>query len=197
VARVYAAVDEAAGREIDRLKREEGIVPSCRRGCSGCCCGQHIQTNSLEAHALGRFIRSTFSKRQIEGLRRRTLRWHLADEQRRGRPGDDLIRDAHLPADALCCPMLVGQLCSAYPVRPVICRTHYVSSNPSACRPPGRRHPAGTAPVTLTSIIAAAHPFTRPLRAGTETTGGDPTRSILLLPHWLAIEMGWDFAAPR
>jgi Fe-S-cluster containining protein len=196
VARVYAAVDEAAGREIDRLKREEGVIPSCRRGCSGCCCGQHIQTNVLEAHALGRFIKRTFSKRQIDELRRRTYQWHIADDVRRGRPGDAIIHDEHLSGDALCCPMLVEQVCSAYPVRPIICRTHYVSSNPSACRVPNGRHSVGAAPVTLTSIIEATHPLANALRAGIETTGCDYSHSIMLLPHWLAIEMGWDFAKP-
>ena len=194
VARVYAAVDEAAGREIARLKREEGIVPSCRRGCSGCCCGQHIQTNALEAHALGRFIKRTFSKRQIAALRRRTYRWHVVDAIRRGRPGDASLNEERLSADASCCPMLVEQVCSAYPARPIICRTHYVSSNPSACRVPTERHPAGAAPVTLTSIIEATHPLASPLRAGIETTGCDYSHSVMLLPHWLAIEMGWDFA---
>jgi Fe-S-cluster containining protein len=195
VARVYAAVDEAAGREIARLKREEGIVPSCKRGCSGCCCAQHIQTNTLEAHALGRFIKRTFSQRQIAALRQRTRKWHAADTVRRGRPGDVVIHDEHA-GDAPCCPMLVEQVCSAYPVRPVICRTHYVSSNPSACQPPNGRRPAGDAPVTLTSIIEAASPFADALRAGIETTGCDYSRSIMLLPHCLAIEMGWDFAEP-
>ncbi|MFO7708438.1 MAG: hypothetical protein R6V84_09725 [Desulfobacterales bacterium] len=196
VAGVYAAVDEAAGREIARLKREEGIVPSCRRGCSGCCCGQHIQTNALEAHVLGRFIKRTFSPRQIEGLKRRTHAWHLTDEARRGRPGDAIIHEEYLPSDTLCCPMLVEQVCSAYQVRPVICRTHYVSSNPSACQPPNGRHPAGDAPVTLTSIIEATSPLADALRAGIETTGCDYSRSIMLLPHWLAIELGWDLSEP-
>jgi Fe-S-cluster containining protein len=191
---VYAAVDEAAGRELARLKREEGIVPSCRRGCSGCCCGQHIQTNSLEAHALAQFIKRTFSQRQVDALRQRTLQWHLVDEVRRGRPELTMIHEEDPPDEAPCCPMLVEGACSAYPARPVICRTHFVSSNPSACRPPNRRLPAGDAPVTLTSIIEATSPLANALRAGIETTGRDYSRSIMLLPHWLAIEMGWDFA---
>lgn len=192
VARVYAAVDEAAGREIARLKREEGIVPSCKRGCSGCCCGQHIQTNALEAHALGQFIKRTFSQQQIAALRQRTLKWHAADTVRRGRPGDGVIPEEHA-GDAPCCPMLVEQVCSAYPFRPIICRTHYVSSDPSACRPPSGHHPVGALPVTLISIIEATHPLAEALRAATATAGCDYSRSIMLLPHWLAKEMGWDF----
>jgi Fe-S-cluster containining protein len=193
VSRVYAAVDEAAGREIARLKGEEGIVPSCKRGCSGCCCGQHIQTNVLEAHALGQFIRSTFSTRQIEALRRRTRRWHVVDEVRRGRPGSAAAGEEYPSGGAPCCPMLVDQACSAYPVRPLICRTHYVSSDPAMCRAANGQPPADAAPVVLTSVIEAARPFANAFKLGIESTGRDYSRSIMLLPHWLAVEMGWSF----
>ena len=94
-----------------------------------------------------------------------------------------------------CCPLLVDRACSAYPVRPVICRTHFVSSDPAACRPSHDLRPAAIAPVVLTSIIRAAGPFSKPLRADIENAGLDFSRSIMLLPHWLALEMGWD--APR
>jgi hypothetical protein len=30
------------------------------------------------------------------------------------------------------------------------------------------------------------------LRAGIENAGLDFSRSIMLLPHWLALEMGWE-----
>ena len=189
---VYAAVDDAAGRELVQLRREEGVVPSCKRGCC-ICCGQHIQTNIAEAHALGQYIKRRFSARQISDLRRRTRQWLAWEVARRGRPAS--AAPAHGPDLSgydPCCPLLVDRACSAYPVRPVICRTHFVSSDPAACRSSHDHRPAAIAPVVLTSIIRSAGPFSKPLRADIENAGLDFSRSIMLLPHWLALEMGWD-----
>lgn len=186
---VYGRVDDAVDRELGRLRRDEGIVASCKRGCCSCC-GQHIQTNPAEAHALGQYIRRTFSAQQIGGLRRRMRQWHAWDGARRKgeptaeRPGGWDPR----------CPLLVQRACSAYPARPIICRTHYVSSDPAACRPSHDDRPVDQAPVVLTPILHAVQPLSQPLRAAIEADGLEFSRSIMLLPHWLAIEMGWDFA---
>jgi hypothetical protein len=42
------------------------------------------------------------------------------------------------------------------------------------------------------SILRATQPFSEVCRADIEAAGLDFSRSILLLPHWLAIEMGWE-----
>jgi hypothetical protein len=192
VVSVYAAVDDAAGRALVQLRREEGVVPSCKRGCCSCC-GQHIQTNIAEAHALGQYIKRRFSPRQTSDLRRRTRQWLAWEIARRGRPAS--VGPTHGPDLSgydPCCPLLVDRACSAYPARPVICRTHFVSSDPAACRPSHDHQPAAIAPVVLTSIIRATGPFSKPLRADIENAGLDFSRSIMLLPHWLAREMGWD-----
>lgn len=185
---VYELIDEAIGRELDRLRREEGIVPSCQRGCCSCC-GQHIQLNPAEAHALGQHIKRTFSRRQIAGLERRTRRW-LAREavRRQGGPPDEC--DEGLAEAG--CPLLVDRICSVYPVRPVICRTHYVRSDPSACRPAHDPRPSEPAPVALASIFQVTQPLSQLFRAEIEAAGLDYSRSIMLLPHWLAVEMGWE-----
>jgi hypothetical protein len=172
---VYASVDDAAGRELVQLRREEGVVPSCMRGCCSCC-GQHIQTNIAEAHALGQYIKRRFSPRQVSDLQRRTRQWLAWEVARRGRPA--LATPAHGPDLSgydPCCPLLV---------------------DPAACRPAHDLRPAAIAPVVLTSIIRAAGPFSKPLRADIENAGLDFSRSIMLLPHWLALEMGWDTPAP-
>ncbi len=188
---VYSAVDAAANRELARLRRLQGIVPSCQRGCCNCCCGQHIQTNIAEAHALGQYIKRNFSRRQIIDLRQRTLAWQAREAFRRGWPGSTGMTPADDFESTPCCPLLVERACSAYPVRPVICRTHFVSSDPCACRPPAEHPPAGPAPHVLTSVIAASASFSLALRTDIEKTGRDYSRTIKLLPHWLVIEMGW------
>ena len=191
---VYAGVDEAAGRELDRLDREDGVAPSCKPGCFQCC-GQHILMNPAEAHALAQFVRRNFSQTEIRGLRQRTQRWHAQDEIRLGRsPAPALSESADLYCCALFCPLLVEGQCSAYPVRPVICRTHFVSSHPSACRPACDLRPEAEPAVSLKSVLEATRAFSMPLRTDREDADRDATLGIMLLPHWLAIEMGWDFA---
>jgi len=190
---VYDRVDAATDRELSRLRREEGVVSKCKRGCCSCC-GQHIQTNAAEAHALGQFIKRTFSVQQIDSLQHRTRQWLAWDGGRReaddpagGSGGPELL--GYEPS----CPLLVDRACSAYAVRPVICRTHYVSSDPADCRPSHDLQPVEHAPVVLASILNATQPLAQLLRADIKSAGGDFSRSIMLLPHWLAVEMGWEF----
>jgi Fe-S-cluster containining protein len=195
VQEVYGRIDAMAGRELGRLRLEEGIVSSCRRGCCSCC-GQHIQTNLAEAHTLGRYIKRTFSVQQISDLKRRTQRWLAWDGVRRqGDPSAEHAVGPELFGDEPCCPLLVDRACSAYPVRPVICRTHYVSSDPSDCRASHDHRPVEHPPVVLTSILLATQPLSLLFRAEIEAAGLDFSRSIMLLPHWLAIEMGWELAS--
>jgi len=184
----YARIDEAAGCELERLRREEGTAPSCRRGCCSCC-EQHIQTNPAEAHALGQYIRRTFSVVRLRELKRRTDAWLAWDSRK---------RSGHAPAEpdgggeATCCPLLVDGACSAYPARPVICRTHFVSSDPSACRLCDDDRPLEAVPAVLATVLRAAQPYADLIRDNVEGAGLDYSRSILLLPHWLTIEMGWE-----
>lgn len=195
VQEVYARIDSAVERELARLRRDEGVAPTCRRGCCSCC-GQHIQTNLAEAHALRRYIQRNFSAPQIRGLRRRTRQWLAWHDARRHagiwpEPAAGLRVAGHEPF----CPLLVDCACSAYPVRPVICRTHYVSTVASACRPAHDDRPVADPPAVLVSILEAAQPLSQPLRTAIEAAGLEFSRSIMLLPHWLAIEMGWDSGA--
>jgi Fe-S-cluster containining protein len=194
VRKVYGRVDEAAGRELVRLRRVEGVVPSCKQGCCNCC-RQHIQTSLAEAHALGQYVKRAFSAEQIRHLRRRTRHWHAWHAARRcGDFPDGSRAGPQLSEEEPWCPLLVDRSCSAYPARPIICRTHFVRSDPAACCGSLGQPSSECAAVVIASILHATRPFSEPLRARVENAGLDFTRSILLLPHWLAIEMGWDFA---
>lgn len=194
VLKAYAGIDEAASREIDRLGREEGVTPSCRPGCFECC-GQHVLMNPAEAHALAQFIRRNFSAEETDRLRWRVRLWHAQDEIRLDRPpGPGSPASSELDRCGLFCPLLVEGRCSVYPVRPVICRTHFVSSHPSLCRASFDSRPAAEPAVSLTSVLEATRAFSRLLRTELEGAARDASGSIMLLPHWLAIEMGWDFA---
>lgn len=193
---VYAALDRVTAERLARLGQKEGIRPSCHAGC-GHCCQQHILTNRAEAHALGQYVKREFSRRQLLALRARTAQWHAWEAAWIDGPAD--ARGESQPRFARYvhrCPLLVASRCSAYPARPAICRSHFVSSPPQYCRdandPPPRTH----TPVRIAAAMEAAGPFAQAVRTQIESAGFDYSRSVLLLPHWLATEMGWDFSSP-
>ena len=190
---VYSSLDRATACELARLRRENGIIPTCRSGCSHCC-RYHILTNIAEAHTLVQYIRRKFSAAQISDLRMRTQQWHEWDNSRPGRPAAIITELTDLSNYVHSCPFVVDGACSVYPVRPVVCRTHFVCSPAQACR--ATNDPAATdaAPHVLKSVIHAASPFTMEIRDHVEKAGLDFSRSTMLLPQCLAVEMGWDFA---
>lgn len=190
---VYSSVDESAERELNRLYVEEGIIPTCKPGCFRCC-GQHILTNIAEVQALAHYIRRKFSRDRIEDLRVRTQQWHEWDATRSGRHHATHI-DEQLAFSAYhYCPMLVEGECSAYAMRPVICRTHFVCSDPSDCRPFYDPKSIKDGPVALASVKVATNPFSVRIKDRIENAGFNFYDSSMLLPHGLAIEMNWDFA---
>jgi len=191
---VYSSVDEAAACGLDRLRREDGIISTCKLGCCYCC-RYHILTNIAEAHTLGQYVRREMSEEQINGLRVRTQKWHEWDRSRPGRyPSADKNEEPDLSNYEHPCPLLVNGACSAYPVRPVVCRTHFVCSHPLSCAAVNDPESAEDAPVVLTSIVTEASRFSMAIRDHIENAGLDFSRSLMLLPQWLAVEMGWDFA---
>ena len=188
-AQIYRRAEQAIATELARLRDEEGIVPSCRQGCAACC-GQHILATVVEARCLAAYVRSEFSAAQIRALKERTRRWHRWDRRRlqpetNARPSDD---------DSSACPLLIDGSCSVYPMRPLTCRTHFVATDPRYCRMNNDPRSSGGAPVSLSSVVLATGAFSAAIRARIEAENGDYLESIMLLPHWLSIEMGWAFA---
>lgn len=191
---VYSLVDEAIACELDRLRSQEGVVPSCRPGCCHCC-RYHILTNIAEARTLGQYIRREFSADQLLDLRRRTRQWHEWDNSRPGRhPSSAMIEEGDLSLYDHSCPFDVHGACSIYPVRPAVCRAHFVSSHPRFCFSANDPDSIEEAPVVLSSVVEAAGMVSVLVRTQIEEEGLDFSRSLLLLPQWLAIEMGWDFS---
>ncbi|OGQ99146.1 MAG: hypothetical protein A2505_08855 [Deltaproteobacteria bacterium RIFOXYD12_FULL_55_16] len=192
---VYASLDEAIACELARLCCEESIVPSCKAGCCYCC-RHHILTSIAEAHTLAQYIRREFSAEQINDLRLRTQQWHEWDNAKPGRYPSSILHDGQddLSSCAHSCPLDVNGVCGAYPVRPVVCRTHLVCSSPLSCRAANDPDSGADAPEMLRSVVMAASPFFMAIKVQIESAGLDFSRSIMLLPQWLALEMGWDFS---
>ena len=191
---VYSSVDEATACGLDRLRNENGIIPTCRLGCYHCC-RYHILMNIAEAHTLAQYVKRELSVDQMNDLRMRTQLWHEWDNSRPGRyPSANINEQTDLSNYDHCCPLLVNGECCAYPVRPVVCRTHFVCSHPLFCSAANDPESTEDAPVALTSVVTATSPFSTAIKDHIENAGLDFSRSIMLLPHWLAIEMDWDFA---
>jgi hypothetical protein len=191
---VYEAVDDAIQCELDRLRDKDGIVPSCKKGCCHCC-RHHIVMDRAEAHALSQYIRRELSPEQMHDLRQRTHQWHAWDQSGIGRaPLPRLHESVDLSNYTRCCPLLVNGACIAYPARPVVCRAHLVSSDPHLCYAVHDPALKEEAPSVLKTAVAATAPISRALRDRIEESGVDYSRSLMLLPHWLAIEMDWPFA---
>lgn len=191
---IYSSMDEAIASELYRLSRVDSTVPSCRPGCSHCC-RHHILTNILEARVLAQYIRRELPLEQIDALRVRTGRWHAWDSSRPGRrPSPRLEEQSDLSRYDPCCPLVVDAACIAYPVRPIVCRTHFVRSPPLLCSEANNPESNEAIPVVLVSVLAETSQLSRAMKEHIENAGIDFSRSIMLLPQWLAIEMAWEFA---
>ncbi len=190
---VYSSVDETVAC-VYRLRSETGIVPSCKLGCCHCC-RYRIVMNIAETRTLARYIKREFSPEQRKDLRKRTRRWHEWDDSLRGRRTPaDRARQTDLYPDDPCCPLLINGACSAYRVRPVVCRTHFVSSPPFFCQAANDPESAEESPLVIDLVLTATTPFSTAIKDHIEKAGLDYSRSMTLLPHGLASEMGWDFA---
>ena len=117
-------VDRHMATQIAEHADETG-VPSCRKGCSNCC-QQVVWAELLEAQQ----IADRFPK-QVERARPKLeAQAALVD----GMPDDPkLVARAWWEAQQWCAFLGSDGLCTIYPVRPMTCRVHFVTSHPSLC----------------------------------------------------------------
>ena len=195
IAGIYRNIDATANIELDRLRSEDGIIPTCKMGCYHCC-KQPIPMNIAEARILTQYIKREFSSSEMDELRIHTQQWHAWDDSRPGRyPSSNIPKQIDLCGYEPRCPLIVEGACRAYPARPVICRTHFVvCADTRSCRPTNDPESLEEGALPLKSVITATGRYSRAIRDSIEKGALDSDRSVMLLPHWLAIEMGWDFA---
>jgi Fe-S-cluster containining protein len=192
--RIYAWADEAVAHELDRLQRSAAGVASCRAGCCHCC-RYHILINVVEAQTLALYVQRKMTPVQIHALQARTKRWHQWNDSGPGRyPADAIGGPADFSGYRHFCPLLVDGRCSAYPARPLVCRAHFVSSSPALCRAANDPQTTADAPAVLMEIAMAIHGPLKAIQERIEAAGMEFSRSQMLLPHWLAVQMGWGFA---
>jgi len=123
---VSAAADlaEYADEALSIVREEYHPRVDCKEGCWYCCCKPNVLTSVPELARILEHVRTTFSPDAIASLKARARRYA---EQMEGRRVEDPLNES-VP-----CPLLVEGRCSAYEVRPLICRG-YNSTNVDACR---------------------------------------------------------------
>jgi Fe-S-cluster containining protein len=115
-----AVADEGVREALRR--QPPRAPPACREGCAWCCY-KLVGAAGPEVLRIVAYLRERSTAEEWEALRERVRR---GAEQRRG------LTAAQLRRRALPCPLLAGDRCSAYPVRPLTCRG-YNSSDARRC----------------------------------------------------------------
>lgn len=123
---VGAAADLAqyADTALTIVKEEYRPPLHCKEACWYCCCKPNVLTSIPELVRILEYVRTTFTLDAMSALKERAQRYAA---QMKGRRFEDPLNDS-VP-----CPLLVEGRCSAYEVRPLICRG-YNSTNVNACR---------------------------------------------------------------
>jgi Fe-S-cluster containining protein len=193
--------DDEIERELAVLAAR-GIVPTCSKGCAHCC-RQEILVPRAEAEVIIEWLQASWSAEQIEALKDRLrtwLAWHLGELTRRVNAGEDRLKVTY--EDGPGCVVLSDDACSIYPVRPTMCRMHYVTSSADRCR--SERDPAfarGEDLAVLSSIPRVALPSVHRIREEINRQGTDYWGTVHLLPEWLAhllrvADQPWRTAPP-
>ena len=190
---IYQEMDRALSAAVADLQNNSGLTPTCTRGCHFCC-RQQIPTQPLEVAAVTEYIQEKFSKAQIAALRdrmREWFRWLRNELPKLTAEGVDL--ETAFYAYGPYCPLLVNGECSVYAVRPAVCRTHFVSSDPRSCRPRETDPDAlEQEPNILYEITIAVSPILHRLRNALERSGIRIEEATMLLPQSLVIHMNWQ-----
>jgi hypothetical protein len=178
---VFQGCDDVATRELAQLATA-GVVASCTAGCAHCC-SLEIPMSRVEGEALVEWLLANRSVEELAAIRDRLrawLVWYRTEYPRLVASGLDRsdVFFRHAPL----CALNVDGRCSAYPVRPVTCRNHYVTSPVATCDPAR----GSGEPDMILSISRASRTHVAELRGIVERQGGDYIATIHLLAEWLA-----------
>lgn len=196
--KVFHEVDELVDREAAK-SAAKGRQPTCAKGCSHCC-RQELYAPRAEVEAIVEWLENS-APHLIDDLKPRIAAW--LDWYRSQYPklvASGIERREAFYSHGPQCPALIEDVCSIYPVRPVFCRTHYVTSPADGCR--SRDDPARLdVPIESMLIFAMVAPIGMKLRALVESQGADFSGTVHLLAEWLAHllqveQQPWQTAEP-
>jgi Fe-S-cluster containining protein len=171
-------------RHIESLPPEERATRSidCKMGCCFCC-SQPVATTVPEVLALAAFIEEQFTENDQQALLERIQLYKAALEQ--------------VPAGVhpmVPCPLLVNNLCSAHPARPLTCRG-YNSLDVTLCVE-RFEHPEKDVPIRISKAQkAVAEALGQGYRSAMNARNLDP--SYVMLGPALEIALTEEDAAER
>jgi Fe-S-cluster containining protein len=186
---VFEAVDKEIRDELVRLRDEEGIIPTCHKGCYSCC-RQQIATPLPEAHTVTQYIKRNFNKNELDDLKERLDYWF--SWVRKELPQylqKELDANEAFYNYGPYCPLLVNGACSVYPVRPLVCRGYYVASDPRSCLPITDESALEEEPTVLSTVPGVGTKHAMQIRAMIEMRGLNFDDAVFLLPQWLISHM--------
>ncbi|MGE5181110.1 MAG: YkgJ family cysteine cluster protein, partial [Acidobacteriota bacterium] len=170
VLRVYEGCEQAAAARLAQLAAR-GVTASCAAGCTFCC-SYEIPTTRAEAETLVAWLQEHRSAAELAAIGDRLRGWlaWYRDEL----PRVDLPRDVAFARHAPRCALLEADgRCGAYPVRPVSCRNHLVSSPAADCDPA-----SGKEPVQILDVPRATVDHVSAIRRTIERQGGNFLASV-------------------
>jgi Fe-S-cluster containining protein len=184
---IYKNLDRDIKQELDILKRERRIEPTCKKCCFHCC-RQSIPATYPEGHIITQYIRRVFTHSALDALHERIGAWYKwVQEELPTFEQKGVEEHAAIYEFGPSCPLLVNDLCSVFPVRPIICRSHFVDSDPRCCIPltdpasrPGKLN-------VLESVRQEMVAHYSSIRKYIERTGGSFDSNASLLVHLLAV----------
>jgi len=186
---MFKDADELIKKELESLQDKKSIIPTCKKGCVYCC-RQPISISVPEAHAIGQYIKRNFDEKETTDLKTRILEWlswvktELSTHLQQG-----LNEAEALFSYGQYCPLLKENECSVYPVRPLLCRSYFVSSDVRSCLPPNNPNVINKEPSEISEIQIATKPCRERVVAFVEMIGMEFNKTVMLLPQLLLSEI--------
>lgn len=123
------------------MERRIGPMPkACHAGCSACC-HQIVDALNWEASLVTDFIAQEMPTARRDRAREQAEAWlrtfnaitRAATPAAPLRPEEVNAARVEFRRRRVACPFLIDGQCTIYPVRPVVCRSHIVETDPEAC----------------------------------------------------------------
>jgi Fe-S-cluster containining protein len=186
---IFKDDDDIIKKELVFLQRTKSIIPTCKKGCVYCC-RQPISASIPEVHAIGQYVKRNFDEKETTDLKTRILEWQSWIKTEL----PTYLQQGLDEAEALFsygpyCPLLKENECSVYPVRPLLCRNYFVSSDVRSCLPPNNPNILDKEPSEILEIQVATEPCRERVMSFVEKTGMTFNKTVMLLSQSLLSEM--------
>lgn len=117
------------------------IDKACHKGCSACC-HQIVDVFTWEEPRIIEYITAKLDNKKKKKIAKNLKAWFKLFNKKT-RPADrtnpltfeEVRQIQHIfREDKIACPFLLGMECSIYPVRPLVCKTHYAVGSAEQCK---------------------------------------------------------------